>query len=682
MRFVCESCRAQYMINDDKVGAKGVKVRCRKCGYVILVKKGDAAKAAMPPPPPGPGATMSDPDDAMATQVMSNPLDQAAAIAGASPGATMDEGGNPFADEKTLVGGGPENILGGVDEDEIGAVFDQVLNSGKHSIPKDTGDAKAAAGALGDDDDDDRQSTRVLDAMSVQKLAEESAGSGRVEAKGDAGTDVPLTDWFVAIDEKQTGPLTLEKVKEHWDRGEISPDSLCWRAGFPDWVPLSEVAQLTAVLAPRPAKPIVVAAPSTPMVSVPVESAFSAGGVSKSVRSEVAVPLAASAQEETGTWKPSAASALASLVKDELDALAKPAAPPKPNDGEGAVAVKGLLDLPSTGEHAQINGNGAHAPSEPAPSRHTRPPAPAYVGNAPDAPSYSTPAMSQYRPPSSNRGLMIGLIAGGGGLMFLVLIGLIVWLANRQPVVVTAPAPTPVAAAPAPVPTPAPVAAAPAPVAAAPTPAPVAAAPVAAAPTPAAAGTPPVAAPAPVAAAPKTSRPMVAAAPSAAAPKAAPTRAEPPEPAPAAPAKKAVNDVKGDDFDDLFGGGKRDVPKQGSAIDSAPAAKKSVYVPPAPGGGGDVKDALGTTDVMEVVSSNKAALGKCAEEQRKREPGVTGKLVMKWTVQTSGKTSNVSVQSEEFKGTYMAGCVGGLIKGWNFPKHKQQGEPIVFPFKF
>src|SRR5688572_14079302 len=38
MRFVCDSCRAQYMISDDKVGAKGVKVRCKKCGYVILVR--------------------------------------------------------------------------------------------------------------------------------------------------------------------------------------------------------------------------------------------------------------------------------------------------------------------------------------------------------------------------------------------------------------------------------------------------------------------------------------------------------------------------------------------------------------------------------------------------------------------------------------------------------------------
>jgi hypothetical protein len=85
---------------------------------------------------------------------------------------------------------------------------------------------------------------------------------------------------------------------------------------------------------------------------------------------------------------------------------------------------------------------------------------------------------------------------------------------------------------------------------------------------------------------------------------------------------------------------------------------------------------------MEVVLANKPSLAKCVEEQKKREPGVTGKLVMKWQIQTSGKTSQVSVVTDEFKGTYMAGCVGGLIKGWVFPRHKNQGEPIQFPFKF
>ncbi len=39
MRFACDGCNAKYMISDDKVGPGGVKVRCKKCGHVILVRR-------------------------------------------------------------------------------------------------------------------------------------------------------------------------------------------------------------------------------------------------------------------------------------------------------------------------------------------------------------------------------------------------------------------------------------------------------------------------------------------------------------------------------------------------------------------------------------------------------------------------------------------------------------------
>ena len=87
MRFVCDSCRAQYMISDEKVGAKGVKVRCKKCGYVILVRRQDT------------GVTV--PPDEERT-IVHNP---------AGPSSN------------------PDSVLRGVEDDEIGAVFDQVLNA-------------------------------------------------------------------------------------------------------------------------------------------------------------------------------------------------------------------------------------------------------------------------------------------------------------------------------------------------------------------------------------------------------------------------------------------------------------------------------------------------------------------------------------------------------------------------
>lgn len=85
---------------------------------------------------------------------------------------------------------------------------------------------------------------------------------------------------------------------------------------------------------------------------------------------------------------------------------------------------------------------------------------------------------------------------------------------------------------------------------------------------------------------------------------------------------------------------------------------------------------------MTVVVANKPAILSCVSEQKKKDPGLGGKLVVRWTIQTSGKTTGVQIRSEELKSTYMAMCISGLVRGWTFPKHQIQGDPIDFPFTF
>ena len=96
----------------------------------------------------------------------------------------------------------------------------------------------------------------------------------------------------------------------------------------------------------------------------------------------------------------------------------------------------------------------------------------------------------------------------------------------------------------------------------------------------------------------------------------------------------------------------------------------------------EVKESLGQSDIMEVVLKNKSGLGACVALQRKLDPTTSGKLLMRWIILTSGRTSNVEVVSLEFKGTAIARCIGELIKGMQFPESKKQGEAITFPFKF
>ncbi|MCA2979592.1 MAG: adventurous gliding motility protein GltJ [Myxococcaceae bacterium] len=701
MRFVCESCRAQYMINDEKVGPKGVKVRCRKCGYVIHVKRTDGARG-------GPVATSNDTDDATATQVMNSPLTTPepsleASLGGAEadPPTSRVNMNDPAVQaameakaaktaarnaEAAATASAAESFLG-ADEDEIGAVFDSVLSGGSTSSP-----APPAAEAPKAPVEGDRDSTKVLDVDLVKRLTEESNDTG-----APAPEEVPQQDWYVALNDKQTGPMSLEALKGHWDTGEVGPDSLCWRAGFTDWVPVSQVKLLATVLAPKPARPIVVAPAATvttglaapSVVSVPVQSAFSAGGVVTTVQSEVQVPMAAApssspaAIEETGTWRPSAGSALASLVKEELEVLAKPATKkPEPVAESG-----GLLDLPAPDERPAA----PERSSEVAASRAAPPPpVNPYLAN-PGA-TYSAPAVTQYRPPS-NRGLLIGL-GVGGGVLLLSLIGLVAFLALREPKVVVAPAPVAAPTPPAvqgPAPT---VAVAPPPgvpaAAAQPlqpaeapgTPAPPAALPVAAA-TPSEPDRAPVGA-SPVAQAKGAGPGRSPGGAKVAAVTPPPTREkeEPaPEPVKEAP-KQAAGGGDGDDFDSVFGDTKKRVSKDESAPTAEAPKKKGGYIPPPPGSaGGDVKEEFDKNDMMEVLLANKAGLARCAEEQRKREGG-GGKIVMRWTIDTSGAVKSVGVVTEEFKGSYMAQCMSALIKAMKFPRHKKQGEPVEFPFKF
>jgi predicted Zn finger-like uncharacterized protein len=61
MKFSCDRCDAQYMISDEKVGPNGVKVRCKKCSHVILVRRpvddgASAPEAPAPAPAPIPGS--------------------------------------------------------------------------------------------------------------------------------------------------------------------------------------------------------------------------------------------------------------------------------------------------------------------------------------------------------------------------------------------------------------------------------------------------------------------------------------------------------------------------------------------------------------------------------------------------------------------------------------------------
>lgn len=53
------------------------------------------------------------------------------------------------------------------------------------------------------------------------------------------------SEYYIIIDERQVGPLSLEDLRAY----HLSPDSLVWKSGLPDWVKASVLPELADIIA-------------------------------------------------------------------------------------------------------------------------------------------------------------------------------------------------------------------------------------------------------------------------------------------------------------------------------------------------------------------------------------------------------------------------------------------------
>lgn len=61
--------------------------------------------------------------------------------------------------------------------------------------------------------------------------------------------DSDRVQWFVAIDNAPSGPMSARKVHAHRRGGRVSDDSLVWKEGLPDWTHLRNSKELIGLLA-------------------------------------------------------------------------------------------------------------------------------------------------------------------------------------------------------------------------------------------------------------------------------------------------------------------------------------------------------------------------------------------------------------------------------------------------
>ena len=72
-----------------------------------------------------------------------------------------------------------------------------------------------------------------------------------------------MADWHVSINNQAAGPYSQEQVRDMLLSGRLSPASLVWTAGMPQWAAAHTVPQLAVM------PPPISSAPPMPLVGVP-----------------------------------------------------------------------------------------------------------------------------------------------------------------------------------------------------------------------------------------------------------------------------------------------------------------------------------------------------------------------------------------------------------------------------
>lgn len=320
------------MIADEKVGQKGVKVKCKKCGNIIVVKP----------------HTESTDQPAAASE--------APGIGSGAPAPAQPTASAPPQDS------------------QMGGAFDSLFGGGASA----TAPSPAFDGAAG--------------GLGLAALAGAAAPAAAAAKK--AGEK----EWYVAIDDSQVGPIDIGEIEQRWDGNEIEEDSLAWKAGMSDWMPIAEIPELAYLVTQKPHQ------------NAQARSTGRPGGTSASAGAAAAAFGAAAAASEEISWKPSAASALSSLVQEEIQAAATPKeAPPEARPAGVPDLGFGSSDLFGAG------GNGASAARGPDPF-------------AAPAPTWSVPTA----PRRSGGSKVLYVILGVVGLAIVGLLGFVALKLTKQ----------------------------------------------------------------------------------------------------------------------------------------------------------------------------------------------------------------------------------------------------------
>jgi TonB family protein len=95
-----------------------------------------------------------------------------------------------------------------------------------------------------------------------------------------------------------------------------------------------------------------------------------------------------------------------------------------------------------------------------------------------------------------------------------------------------------------------------------------------------------------------------------------------------------------------------------------------------------VDGALDPSLVSKEVRTRIGAIKACYERALKRNPNLSGKVKVRWTITAAGTVSAVEIEEDSMGDSEVSSCIKGLVSRWRFPAPSGGSVDVVYPFVF
>lgn len=86
--------------------------------------------------------------------------------------------------------------------------------------------------------------------------------------------------------------------------------------------------------------------------------------------------------------------------------------------------------------------------------------------------------------------------------------------------------------------------------------------------------------------------------------------------------------------------------------------------------------------VSKEVRTRLGAIKGCYERALKRNPSLSGKIKVRWTITAAGTVSSVEIEEDSMGDGEVSSCIKGLVSRWRFPAPSGGSVDVVYPFVF